>query len=409
MDRSGTEGTGPAAHGSQPGPAGTGGMPPSGTGTIPPPAPGPAQPGGPGEGGRRRYRYRSLFWPIVLIGAGVIWLLYSLDAISSSDIEALSLVWPVFVIGIGADLLVGHRSPAAGAIVGVVTVGVVIVLMLVGTGAGWVGTGAGLKTETFSTPVGGATQAQIEIGLSGYDSSIHALPQASGAERPLLYATVTHRGTIDFSVNGSTEKTVTLKPGSGWLPWQGPDAGAEPWDIGLDPGLPLAVTVNASSGSSRLDLTGLRLSGLVVQASSGDSQIALPATDSLSSGRPEIRLQSSSGRMDVQAPDRAFFAMSVGMSSGDTRVTLGRDSSVDLSFRGSSGQFVLTVGPGQALRVEVKSISSGDVSLPDGLARVSGDGKKGVWQTAGYDSASDRVDLVVESMSSGSVKVQVEG
>ncbi|HMK15858.1 MAG TPA: DUF5668 domain-containing protein, partial [Methanomicrobiales archaeon] len=115
---------------------------------------------------RRRYRYRSLFWPLVLIGAGVVWLLYSLDAISSANVAVLGLVWPVFVIGIGVDLLLGHRSPAAGAIVGVVTVGVVIVLMLVGPSLGWVGT-AVLTTETFTTPVGEATQARIEIGLSG--------------------------------------------------------------------------------------------------------------------------------------------------------------------------------------------------------------------------------------------------
>ena len=101
--------------------------------------------------------------------------------------------------------------------------------------------------------------------------------------------------------------------------------------------------------------------------------------------------------------------MSVGMSSGDTRVTLGKDSAADVGLRGSSGQFTLTVGSGQALRVEVKNISSGDVGIPDTLARVSGQGKKSVWQTSAYDSAENRVNLVIESMSSGSVKVQVEG
>jgi hypothetical protein len=82
---------------------------------------------------------------------------------------------------------------------------------------------------------------------------------------------------------------------------------------------------------------------------------------------------------------------------------------VDLRFRGSSGQFVLTVAGGQALRVEVRQVSSGDVKLPDGLTRVSGSGDEGVWQTAGFDSAANGVDLIIESLSSGSVKVQVEG
>jgi len=356
-----------------------------------------------------RYRYRSLFWPLVLIGAGVIWLLYSLDVISASNLAVLGLVWPVFVIGIGADLLLGHRSPAAGAIVGVVTVGIVIALMLIGPSWGWVGS-TDLKTETFSTRVGEATQAQVEIGLSGYAASLHALPAATGPDRPLLYASIAHRGTIDFGAEGTTEKVVTLKSGSDRQRWQriGSDT-ATPWDIGLDQGVPLSILVRASSGSSTLDLAGLQLRKLEVHASSGDSEVVLPGADRLSAYRPDIQLDSSSGRMDVQAPDGATFGMRVGMSSGDTRVTLGKDSAVEVTFRGSSGQFVLTVRPGQALRVEVKHISSGDVRLPDGLTRISGESGEGVWQTPGYDSAANRVNLIIESMSSGTVKVQVEG
>ncbi len=44
-----------------------------------------------------------------------------------------------------------------------------------------------------------------------------------------------------------------------------------------------------------------------------------------------------------------------------------------------------------------------------GSPRISGSGKEGVWQTAGYESAANRVNLVIESMSSGTVKVQVGG
>ena len=52
-------------------------------------------------------------------------------------------------------------------------------------------------------------------------------------------------------------------------------------------------------------------------------------------------------------------------------------------------------------------MSSGDVNVPSGLTRVSGTDQEGVWETAGYDSAANRVDLIIESLSSGTVKVQV--
>jgi hypothetical protein len=350
-----------------------------------------------------------LFWPLVLIGAGVVWLLYGLEVISGANLAVLGLIWPILLIGIGVDLIVGHRSPAAGALVGVVTVALVIVLILVGPGLGWV-EDTELTTQEFVTPVGAATEARIEIGLSGYSASVHALSPATGPERPLLAATLTYRGTIDFNVEGTTRRVVTLKPGSDWQWWQriGDDT-ANPWDIGLDGGVPLQVQVQSSSGSSTLDLTGLQLRSLEIEASSGDSQVVLPAPDPLSSFRPSVRLQSSSGRMDVQAPDGAAFGADVEMSSGDTRLTLGKDSTVDVGFRGSSGQFVVTVVSGQALRVEVQDISSGDVDLPDGLIRISGDEEEGVWQTEGYESAPYRVHVIIERMSSGSVEVRVEG
>jgi hypothetical protein len=384
----------------------------SGTGSPSPATPQPPyQPPAPGPepGRRRRYRYRSVFWPLILIGAGAIWLLYSFGVFSGSNLAVVGLVWPVFVIGIGVDLIVGHRSLLAGAIVGAVTLALVIVLMSVGPGLGWVGS-SDLKTETFSTPVGDATQAQIELGLSGYTTSIHALPAAGGADRQLLSANITHRGTIDFSTEGTTNKSVQLRSSNGWQWWQRIGNDTEtPWDIGIDRDVPLSLTVLASSGSSTIDLTGLQLRKLEVDASSGDSQVVLPAGDPVSAYMPEVDLQSSSGRMEVTAQDGSILTMNIDMSSGDTRVTIGKDSSVDLRFRGSSGQFVLTLRPGQAYRVEVRQISSGDVKLPEGLSRISGSGKEGVWETSGYESAPNGVDLVIETMSSGTVNVQVEG
>ncbi len=371
--------------------------------------PGQPGPGQPGSRRSRRYRYRSLFWPLILIGAGVIWLLYSLDVFSASNLAVVGLVWPVFIIAIGVDLILGHRSPVAGAVVAVVALAIIIVLMGIGPGLGWVGD-TELKTESLSTPLGDATQAQIELTLSGYTTSIHALPEATGPNRPLLAATITHRGTVKFSAEGDTSKTVTLRSDNGWQWWQRIGADTEkPWDIGLAPNVPLNILVLASSGSNTIDLTGLELRKLELDASSGDSQVVLPGGDQLSATLPEVDLQSSSGRMEVLAPDRSASIMNIQMSSGDTKVTVGNDSSLDIRFRGSSGDFSLVVRNGQALRVEVRQVSSGNVKLPDGLMRMSGSGDEGVWETAGYDTAANGVSLLIETMSSGQVEVQVEG
>ena len=66
---------------------------------------------------------------------------------------------------------------------------------------------------------------------------------------------------------------------------------------------------------------------------------------------------------------------------------------------------------GQAFRVEVKKVSSGDVKLPSGLVRVEegDDDDEGIWETAGYADAPHQVLLIIEKLSSGSVDIDFGG
>ena len=77
-------------------------------------------------------RYRSLFWAVVLLGVGIYALLFNLDVIEPASLGMLTYVWPLVIIGAAVDLIIGRRSLVAGALVGLVTVGVMIALMLAG-------------------------------------------------------------------------------------------------------------------------------------------------------------------------------------------------------------------------------------------------------------------------------------
>jgi hypothetical protein len=356
---------------------------------------------------RSRRGYRSLFWPIVLLGVGVVALLFNLDVIAPASLGMLAYVWPFIIIGVAVDLIVGRRSLVAGALVGVVTVGVIIALMLIGPAVGWIGD-ADIQTAQVDVPVDGATSAQVTIGTSGYSADIHALanPSSSQADsaRPLLAGTVEYRGAIRTDQEGSSRRTVTLsaEDQQWWWQWLG-ESKVGAWDLGLDPTVPLDLIVSSSSGKVRLDLAGIQLTSLQAAMSSGDLDASLPALGGVSYA---AALNVSSGDMDVKAEPGARIVMSLTMSSGDLGVTLGADSDVTIDFNGSSGQFTIALAQGQALRVEVRSISSGDVKVPAGLVRVSGsEGKEGAWETTRYAAAAHKVVVVVEHMSSGSVRV----
>ena len=124
--------------------------------------------------------------------------------------------------------------------------------------------------------------------------------------------------------------------------------------------------------------------------------------------RYPVDLQLSSGDLQVQVAAGAHVDMSVDMSSGDSQVAMGADSDATVTFNGSSGEFVLDLAAGQAVRVEVRSISSGDVDLPSGLVQIAGgDDDEGTWETEGYGGALHKVLVIIEHMSSGDVEVDL--
>ena len=58
----------------------------------------------------------DLFWPIILIGAGIIFLLSNLGVITGNPWPILWNLWPVLLIVIGLDILFGRRSMLGGLI-----------------------------------------------------------------------------------------------------------------------------------------------------------------------------------------------------------------------------------------------------------------------------------------------------
>ena len=366
--------------------------------------PGPA----PREAGPHRgFRYRSAFWGVVLVALGVLLLLYNFDVVSRQNLAMLGLLWPILLVGIGVDLLVGRRSWGLGGLVGVVTVGLIIVLMFAAPGAGWVKS-ADVKTETLSTPVGAATSARVTLYSSSYGVNVHALPASVAVDRPLLKAHVTYQGTMDFQSSGDQVKTVTIQGREHRWWWGWFDlVDVEPWDVGLDPAVPLDLKFRCSSGSSDLDLSGLLLTAVEVDMSSGDTQVKLPALDGQ---RYPARLHLSSGDLGLHVAAGAQIDLAVDMSSGDAEVALGGECDATVTFEGSSGAFTLDLAAGQAVRVEVRRVSSGDVDLPSGLIQVAGgDDDEGAWETEDYGAAAHKVHVIIERVSSGDVEIRVGG
>jgi hypothetical protein len=325
-------------------------------------------------------RDRSLFGPIVLIGAGVIWLLVNYNVIQGFEWWQLLRLWPLFLIAAGLELLLGRNRPLVSALIGLLTVGAAVALLYFAPQLG-LGQNADVQHERFTETLEGAELAEINLDLSSYPTAVQALEGST----ELVDAELDYTGEIVFETSGTSNRTVNLRhAGSFSGPWDWFEGIDARWHIGLSPAVPLALNVDVGSGTVDLTLTGLQLTSLGIDGGSGALQLALPTADS-----------DSAYRVDLKG------------GSGANGVTVAGETHATLEYNGGSGSLTVDVPDGLGVKVEVLDSGSGAVRLPGGWETVrDGDDDEGVWQTAGFAAASHQFVLVLNDVGSGSITVR---
>ncbi len=347
----------------------------------------------------KRGGYRSLFWPIVLIGIGVVALLANAGALSRENISVLFRLWPVLLILIGIDIMFGRRSPAIGALIGIGAVAAVIGMMLVGPSLGW-DQDWEVKTDRFSAPIGQATSARVELDLGSSPTELTALSDSDD----LIDAELTYLGEIKFEVSGDQEKSVKLSESDGgrwfWFDWFNDDEELR-WDVGLSKDLPLELNADGGSGSMTLDLAALQLTRLSLDVGSGSADL------DLSTGSYPAQVDGGSGSTRLRVPAGAAVDLEIDVGSGSVTVGIADRATVELRIDGGSGSLTVDVPDDAAVRVDVRDSGSGSVRVPSRYERTrSGDRDEGTWETPGYGSADYQIEIQIESVGSGSLEVR---
>lgn len=308
--------------------------------------------------------YRSLFWPLLLIGVGLVWLLGNLGVISAANLSVLARLWPLFLIAIGLDLLIGRRSALLGALIGLGTVVLVVALMLAGPSLGW-SSNLDVRSDSYSAPLDDASSARVDLNLSVGTSTVRPLADSTN----LIEADLRYVGEIDFRVEGGAERVVSLgqrgevnvgfNPFGFFLPWNGNNDLR--WDVGLSPAVPMALSIHNGVGEANLDLSSLQLTSLSLNGGVGEIHATLPAT---------------------RTPYRA----TVNNGVGEVSLTIMRGAALDLTVSGGVGGLTIDVPDGAAVRLTSQG-GLGDLNLPGDLVRISGQDHEGVWETDGFSQA----------------------
>jgi hypothetical protein len=346
--------------------------------------------------------YRSLFWPLLLIGIGVIALLGTMGVLDRENFSVLVRLWPVLLILVGLDLAFGRRSPAIGALIGIAAIALIIGLMLIGPSQGW-GEDWEVKSDRFSEPIRAATSARVSLDLSSGPTDITALSDSND----LIDAELNYTGEIAFEVQGDQDKSIKLGERDGgawrWFDWFTGDDDELRWEIGLSPQVPLDLVVDGGSGSVDLDLRGLQLTGLNLDVGSGNVEGSLPAVE----GGYDARVDGGSGDCRLDIADGADVGLEIDVGSGSFNVEIGAGADVSVRVDGGSGKLTVDVPEDAAVRLDVREGGSGNVRVPGRYERTRrGDDDEGTWETSGFDSADHKIEIIVDDLGSGNVELR---
>jgi hypothetical protein len=254
----------------------------------------------------------DLFWPIILIGAGVIFLLANLGVITGNPWPIIANLWPVILIVIGLDVLFGRRSLLGGLVgagLGLVLIAGLIFLLIAQPNLPGLNFGMGsasLQTRHIEAPLGAIQTANVSLNFGSGGYRLYAL----GDSDKLIDGEVSYYGDLTFDVNASNDRAnVRIDSRSGmFFGFMMPD---EKWDIGLNTKPVYDLDLNYGSGGGNADLSQLNLSGGQVDGGSGRVEVRLPAT-----GKFTLRADGGSGGLTFRVPDKIALRVEYEHGSG---------------------------------------------------------------------------------------------
>jgi hypothetical protein len=269
---------------------------------------------------RPRRHPPSFFWPLVLIGAGVMLLLSNLGYLPWQSWNALWRLWPLLLIALGIDVLIGRRS-----IIGSIISGLLILLLIGGAviivlfaqnipAMSNLTQPVELHTEHIEHPLAGVERASVTIDWTSAPGYLSTLRDSAN----LIEGDVVYRGELIFDVDTRGDQADVELDSHFSGPWFGPfdfgDRAEERWDVRLSPDAVLDLALDAGSGSCDFDLTGLQVSDFFLDVGSGSIDLTLPTGSTF-----DVRIDGGSGSLDIILPESVGARVVLDSGSGSFR------------------------------------------------------------------------------------------
>jgi cell wall-active antibiotic response 4TMS protein YvqF len=218
---------------------------------------------------RYTYRYRSFFWPALLILAGIVALLVNVGQIPVERVFQAVNLWPLILVVIGLELII--RRLLHG-VTGDVAAALVVLIAIVGA-ATYVAVAPNPpanETLDVSGPLGDVQSASLEIDAGAATVKISSDAAAVG---DLYKAHIAYSGTKpDVTFDASSRKLTINQRGNNFMTFQ---SRRFELDLQINPKVTWAVELNTGATSSTLDLSQVQLKSLSINSGAAKDEITL--------------------------------------------------------------------------------------------------------------------------------------
>jgi len=237
---------------------------------------------------------RGVFWPLLLIALGLIFLLQNFGFVSGVSWLAVASLWPLLLILIGLDIAFARRWPLPTLAVEVVVIAAGIALVAISPnlspGIFVVGDGDGSGETNVSVPRGTATEMALTLN-GGAIRSYHV----TGGATQLLEANSANPD-LRLRASGTTRAVVRLDQASGGFFHPISDGDVQ---IRLASDVPTSLTINVGAGEFDVDLSDVRVTDARVNVGASSMRFVVPKP----SGDIAIRMNGGASNIVIVVPD----------------------------------------------------------------------------------------------------------
>jgi hypothetical protein len=296
---------------------------------------------------------RGVFWPLLLIALGLIFLLQNFGFISGVSWLAVASLWPLLLILIGLDIAFARRwpLPTLAVEVGLIAAGIALVAYSPNLSPGIFvfGNGGGTGESKVAVPRG-ATQLNLTLN-GGAIRSYHV----SGGATELVEANSANpdlRVRATSGTGGRADVRLDQVSNGFFHPIDDGDI-----QIRLASDVPTSLTLNVGAGEFDVDLSDVRVTDAKVNVGASSMRLVVPKP---TGGDVAIRMNGGASNIVIVVPDgvEARIATTGGLLSlrsdntrlgtdGGTRGCVACGSSVETSGYGTAqNRVTLTIAAG---------------------------------------------------------------